>query len=83
MATTRSQYEEVTTPDKTVGEWSYNGPSLGPTTKPIFIKEGDAPLGFTVPIMQEVSTPGYTVPQILVEDNTSGEVFPFTFPITF
>ena len=70
MATTRPEYESVTSPDKTVGEWSYGGPSAGPTTKPIFIKEGDALLGFTVPIMLEVGSPGYTVPEIVVEGTT-------------
>lgn len=67
MATTRPQYESVTNPDKTVGEWSYGGPSSGPTTKPIFIKEGDSLLGFTVPIMIEGGGPGLTVPEIIVE----------------
>jgi hypothetical protein len=67
MATTRPEYESVTNPDKTVGEWSYGGPTSGPTTKPIFIREGDALLGFTVPIMEEVSGIDYTVPEIIVE----------------
>jgi len=79
---TRPEYEEVTTPDFTVGEWARGFPGTGDTTKPIFIKEGDSPLAFTVPVMSEVSSPGYTVPQIIVEEDPSLSAFPFTFPIT-
>jgi hypothetical protein len=65
--TTSPEHEQVINPDYTVGQWSKGALSSGPTTKPVFINVGDAPLGFTVPVRQFVIDPGYTVPEIEIE----------------
>jgi hypothetical protein len=65
--TTSPEHEVVSNPDYTVGQWVKGDLTAGPTTKPVFIEEGDAPLGFTVPVRLPVLNPGYTVPEIEVE----------------
>ena len=64
---TSPEHEVVSDPGFTVGQWVKGAPSSGPTTKPIYIAEGDTPLGFTVPVRLPVLDPEYTVPLIEVE----------------
>ena len=64
---TSPEHEQVTSQDYTVGQWSYGALSSEEYTKPVFIYDGDTPLGFTVPIRKLVTDPGYTVPEIEIE----------------